>query len=213
MKKKIFLPLISLILCITTLFFAGCGNTSYKTLYEYGLDMTTTMQELINDDAYAELMGYNSYNYSKFKALDYNSPIKTYKIIGPSFEEFLHLDINKTILDKWSNYSTEIKEQFKIRFSTQAIFYNIIFSSIDNIEDNIISSDCLISKIFEGYIEETIAYLYIFEKGQPIMVTFANYNNKLTANAQFVPTTKFNTLSDTRAIFNKYGCKVDNLIL
>ena len=72
-----------------------------------------------------------------------------------------------------------------------------------------LTNSYIITKQFEGYsIKNECYYLYVFETGKPIIVTFSPSHNGIKAIAQFLITEKVYSLSALRELFGDYDCQV-----
>lgn len=72
-----------------------------------------------------------------------------------------------------------------------------------------VSSILVLYKTYSGSLTNETSLLYVFETGIPILVTFKG-KGEITAIATLIFSNQFNTLSNTREIFEPYGCDVSN---
>ena len=100
MKKKILLTLITiLIACITMFSLTACGgnndngnNSGANTnidLYDCGLEVASTIGEMVNSEEYIYLAGANHLDLSKISGSQYNSPNAVYSISIPSKNQLM----------------------------------------------------------------------------------------------------------------------------
>ncbi len=204
--KKI---LVGILLCISVcLTLVGCGKTADVQL---GLQMTSQMDELVKSDDYWELLGAPpSENGARknFIANDYDTPIKVYSISVPDpYTIFSKMDRYDEAV--WNAVSDNIKEQILNRCTIQTVFNDINFRNASH-DELIVITSYIVNKQFNNCsLKEDITYLYIFETGKPIAVTFTEENNTVYAVANFLLVPQSSTLSELREIFNEYGCSVN----
>ncbi len=213
MKKIFSIITISVLLCLTSLLFVGCNQN--QGLYEKGLEMTKGMEELVKSDLYFESVtsGIEKVNKARqnFIANDYDSPTKVYSISMLSREkaEELCVGLLKTdeLREQWNNCNDFVKEQILNKCTMQSIY-----TWINNKQGIDAISFCSLyyaMKQFDGFdLKEEISYLYIFETGKPIIVTFEKSANGMKATAQFL-LLEDTTLSGVRDEFSKFGCNVE----
>lgn len=204
-KTNITITLVLIFILTMLLLLTGC-NTSSTTLYNYGIEMTTLMEEMVKNENFKNSI---TYDLSSFIANDYDTPTNVYKISVPTSLEIIHE--NNEIYELWDKLPDNLKEQIENKFSFYTIISLIISSENENINDSYFSISWYAKKTFNGNIDKSIAYLYTFETGKPIIVIFENDNNKISATSFFIPSKSLNTLSNIREIFKKYNCNVNKL--
>lgn len=206
--KKTFTIFLSVLLCAC---FALCSGCSKKLdLYDCGKEMTVQMEELIKSDFYADNSGLNVELKSireDFIANDYDTPIKTYRIEMPNKMTlvFKLMDITET---EWNEISPAVQAQILETISLQLAIsrINIEMSSVNVFA---FTNNYIITKQFDKYsLKAEVAYLYIFETGKPIIVTFTPCHNGITARAQFLTVVDKTSLSALRELFEPFDCTV-----
>lgn len=190
----------------------ACGkshNSHYEeALFDLGIEVTKTMQEMVYSDEYISLYAAIEFEDEivKFQATDYDLPIAVYSIEIPSTKNILSKLGSKNI-EEYDKLSDNLKEQLDYRVS-----FNSIISSINAQSGTNIMAFCslLTAAKYDKDIEldKSIAYLYVFEKGIPIAVTFTKSGY---ANGQFLLLNDNNSYEDISEIFNTYSCKVDKI--
>lgn len=209
--KKVSFTFFACTLSFMIIMLCGCSKTA--DLYQLGLQMTTQMEELIKSDFYAEEMVGSSDSLDSarksFIANDYDSPVKVYSINVPDsktiFETFSGTDE-----DIWNELSDTLKEQILNKVTAQTMFMSINSKSDPDARTYAIVSAYTVTKRFENYsLKEDITYLYMFETGKPITVTFNAGDNEIQAIANFLLLPQTSTLSDIREIFSTFGCTVN----
>ena len=208
MKKFSIVILISLLTLAMTA--CGKGHNSYneKALFDLGIDVAKTMQEMVYSDEYCSL--YADFEFEdeivKFQATDYDSPIAVYSVEIPSVKDILS-KLGSENIDEYDKLSDNLKEQLDHR-----VFLSSIISSINvqNGTKTMALCSILTATKYDKDIDldKNVAYLYVFEKGMPIAVTFTKSGY---ANGQFLLLNDSKSYEDISEIFNKYSCKVDKI--
>lgn len=212
MKKKFYIFTLAILICGISILSTGC-NTPSVDLYSYGIQMTTLMGNIINNEEYMSMLDFRNSEYSDFLANDYDTPRKTYTIEIPSNAQLIEKAMakNEEYKKKFYNLPEEIQEQIQFKYSFEdSVLPFIIFK--ENISTNkvlSITSKTSAKREFEGSITSPKAYLFTFETGTPIIVLFRNLNNKIEATSYFLPSKNFSNLSTTRGIFEEYGCTIN----
>lgn len=206
MKKKFITIACCSLLCILSLFLTGC-TTSENQLYKYGLQICLDMEDMVKNEDIRNFYQDDISDLEPLIANDYDTPIAVYKINTPTTEEYI-----KTILSDRYEQFEKLPEYWKehLRYSVNIINIqiDIAMSEADTINFYTIVNYYL-TKQLEGKIVEPQAFLYTFETGTPIMITFQQYNNKILATSTFIASSKLNSLSNVREVFDKYSCTVE----
>lgn len=190
--------IISIFLLAT--FLCGCGGAKLN-LYEAGIEVTSTMEALLKDEAYVDsALGIGSGNVKDYIASDYDSPIKVYSISKHDADKF-----EKLLVKESQEFSDAAKEQ--IRFYAESFEYALNVIKLNNAKD-VVEFGFSASKVYKNCVlEEEVAYLYVFETGKPILVRFEETKGGVYANGFFLRVDA--TLSSLRDLFEPYGCKVE----
>ena len=190
----------------------ACGkshNSHYEeVLFDLGIEVTKTMQEMVYSDEYISL--YTAIEFEdeivKFQAMDYDSPIAVYSVEIPNAKDILSkLGIEN--IEEYDKLSDNLKEQLDHRVSFSSIISSINAQS----GTNTMALCSLLTATKDDKdveLDKSIAYLYVFEKGIPIAVTFTKSGY---ANGQFLLLNDSNSYEDISEIFNTYSCEVDKI--
>lgn len=190
----------------------ACGkshNSHYEeVLFDLGIEVTKTMQEMVYSDEYISL--YTAIEFEdeivKFQAMDYDSPIAVYSVEIPNAKDILSkLGIEN--IEEYDKLSDNLKEQLDHKVSFSSIISSINAQS----GTNTMALCSLLTATKDDKdveLDKSIAYLYVFEKGIPIAVTFTKSGY---ANGQFLLLNDSNSYEDISEIFNTYSCEVDKI--
>ena len=204
--KKASLLFLTIVLSVCAVLLTSCNKGA--DLYSLGLQMTVQMEELIKSDTYSKFCNGDFYESQRraFIANDYDTPTKVYQITAPDAQTILSKmsDYNE---DEWNGLSDSIKEQLLNKVTIQTIVNQI---NIQNGMDIIwVTNAYVATKQFNNRsLKNDVSYLYIFETGKPIIVTFAPYNGGIKATAQFIVIEQANSLSALREVFEPFECIV-----
>ena len=178
-------------------------------LYDYGLELTISMENLVKDNIYREFLDikeYDNFINENVVANDYNSPVKVYEITQPIAEKFFEQlpTYDKETIDKLSE---DAKEQLYNKVN-----YNTICTLLNSSQPEYINVSTIftINKTFSGSISNEVAFLYVFETGVPIFVSFEG-KSEIEATAAFVFLKEVDTLYKTSEIFKAFGCEVRDI--
>lgn len=180
-------------------------ESTERELYKIGLDLISVMDEMVGSAEYADIMATGSVNQlaASVDTNDYDSPVAVYRITLPKSDKFVKLAGNFDE-DRWNSLSKNLQKQIENRFTFSAIA-NIINSSFG-------STNLAFSSMYTAYeenkginIKRTTVFLYIFEEGTPIAVTFSKSGG---VNGQFVFLDGIESLSDARTVFEPLDCSV-----
>ena len=173
--KKTWRTVLALLLAMVLLIPAACAEEEAEPdYYTIGLKVTGLMNEIVNSEAYLSLMAIPS-TYSETRLLadtdDYDRPVAVWKITNSDFREFIFRVFGEEKWKQWDNLSENLQNMLLDRMGIPTLFtlYNgrrgtqeVSFASIANA---VLQSEELTR-------EEAVYYLYIFEKGIPILVSF-----------------------------------------
>ncbi|MBR4868298.1 MAG: hypothetical protein IKU10_03995, partial [Clostridia bacterium] len=198
------------VVCIV-LSLSACGTSVKKDsqdidLYHTGLDMISIMEEMIQSEEYADIIGANDVEelLAAVDTNDYDSPIAVYSISMPEITDLLKIAADEDG-EQWNRLSDNLKKQIEDRLS---------FSTIVNMINDQQGGAKIISfsSIYTAFdknknikVDDTTVYLYVFAEGTPIAITFSESGG---VNGQFVFLEDIDTLSKARTAFEKYQCTV-----
>ena len=210
--KKWLIKIICGLLSLNFIVLCACNNT--PDLYQKGVEITTLMGEMIESELYVEIMGSSHVDLTLVKAKDYDTPTRVYKISVPSYDTLIQKmatdETNETKIDEFNELPDNLKEQIENKFSFQVITNLINSKSGSN--GVVISSTFNARNTYNGKISSSVAYLYTFETGKPIVVFFEPFGDKqFTASGNFIFAEKLSSLSEVRELFEPFGCFVENV--
>lgn len=198
MKRRLFSLLLACILLMAL--FVSCNGKS-KTLTEYGEDVISLMVEMLESEDYISLYNLPDTYDDEINSLregDYSKSIAVYELLVPEEEltKSIGLDVKKSL-------SKELYEQ--LRSSAYASFASRI-NGISGLTVMAVSSVFTVQKNYTNKdIDTNAIYLFVFENGCPIVVTFAtNGEGSLRAVGHFIMNDKFIT-EDEKSI--KESCE------
>lgn len=207
--KKIFVLVLTFLLVVTM---TACGKGSKsnheEALLDLGIEVTKTMQEMVYAEEYISIYASNAFadEIVQFQAADYDSPIAVYSVEGPSTKEIL-LKLGSGNIDAYDKLSDNLKEQLDHRAS-----FTSVISSINAQKGTDVMALCslLTATKYDRDVEldKSITYVYIFEEGVPIAVTFTESGY---ANGQFFMLGNNTSYEDISKVFNNYSCRVNKV--
>ena len=166
MKRTISIGLLMGILLMTM--FTSCNKTP-KSIVEYGEDVISLMAEMVDDEAYGSL--YNlpaAYDktISNLRNGNYSKSSAVYELLISEDELFELID---TPIDKES-FSEDLYKH--VRSSAYASLATLI-NQKGGVEAIAVSVAFAAQKSFVNKeMDESKVYLYVFEKGCPVLITF-----------------------------------------
>lgn len=169
----------------------GCAGkdgpeNSGKSLRDHGMDVISVMEEMVKSKDYASLIGSSAEAVEEIRADlaagDYTAPLAVYEVQCPHIQDVLALAEDSTITD---GFSEALKNHLNNRAASTLV--NLI-NSRSGYAPLAAASVYSTGKTFvwEKPQENTL-YLYTFENGYPITVTFtAGEDNSMTATGTFL---------------------------
>lgn len=164
MKRKLFTILLVCSLLMTL--FASCKSNA-DVFISYGEDVISLMAEMLENEEYASMYGLSDrYNETldKLRQGDYSEFSSVYELSIPEEELIEKLDINEKDFSKdlYQYLCASSYGSFASRVNMEA-----------NVEAISVSSAFAAQKIFvDQKVDENKTYLFVFEKGCPIVVSF-----------------------------------------
>jgi hypothetical protein len=187
--------------------FASCNENS-RSLTEYGEDVISLMTEMLESEEYKSMYDLPSEYDDEINMLregNYSESIAVYEILVPE-DELLDvvLDIDKEDLSK---------ELYEYLCSSAYSSFATLINRISGSNSMVLSSAFTASKNYVSKdIDENKIYLFVFENGYPIAVTFvANGEGAVHAVGHFIINDEFIT-EDENSI--KESCEkmgIDNV--
>jgi len=191
------------------LLLTGCSQKKtvdkQKALYEQGLDLCELMGEMVESNAYSDLVG-GSFLEEVRQELEgnYGNPENVYRFIFPDGEALMEL-VAPEAVDALDEMPQELAQQVMRRFSPM-----VYISSLNTAKGSsyvAAASVYTASADLEISLEEPVYYLYTFRNGWPVFVTFTP---KGSASGMFVfmEDEKISQLPDA---LEEYGFKTEKL--
>lgn len=220
MKRICSISMIVLII-FNTLVLSSCNLSGKVDVHAVSQDIRLLMEEKTKSEDFWQVQISStpprSYEEDRqeYIANDYDYPIRCYEIkisdldVAKSKLQFRDKSDEEHYNNLPDNLKKEIDDSYKSTFKImQIIVYNI--QTIDYSHYGM-STICNTEKLLENSkIDETAAYLYIFETGKPIIIIFGETGKRqVTAIGKFITNSQYKTLSETRDIFEPYGCSVN----
>ena len=183
MKRKLFTVLLACILLLTLL--ASC-NGNPKSLTECGEDVISLMAEMLESEEYKSLYNLPAAYDDQVNMLcegNYSQSIAVYELII-SEEELLDKTIDKDELSK---------ELYEYICSSTYVSFASRINQTSGVEAMSVSAVFTAQKTYANKnIDASKIYLYVFEKGCPIAVTFvADGEDSLRAVGHFIMNDEF----------------------
>lgn len=225
MIMKIFRMITALVCCVALLL-TGCSSaddgsgdsdskgsskkqTSDKALYTIGLDVISTMDEMLKSKEYFELMGVPSSVMGIVdgaKENDYDSPAAVYDVTVPDTQTYLEI-IDSDNSELYSRLSDSLKEQVGLR-----LFPSVFVSRINAEKgDNFLAFSSLYqaSKVKDSiYLKKPRLLLYTFDEGASIVVSFTERG---VVTGQFVFIDNADSFSELEDSLDELGCSIEKL--
>ena len=144
--------------------------------YHIGLEVTSVMSEIADSETYLSLYGASDTWNDVREAVntgDYDKPVAVYAVTLDTPEAYLKIMIDKDpdSSSQWNSLSDNLQEQILNKIGVTTI------CSIVNGQAG--ASSVSFANLAQAYIknrdmkkEKKVSYLYLFEKGTPILVTF-----------------------------------------
>lgn len=192
------------ILIIVVMMSAMVGSAfAEPDYYHIGLEVTDLMNEVVSNEAYLSLIGTSGDVEEMRKVVntgDYDRPIAVYSIsldermVQVLLQNMLMQDVK--INEAYDGLSEKLKELLRSRISVQTVCsivngkMGVPYISFASISQIAMRSEALTD-------EKGACYLYVFEKGSPILVTFGYH--AATAMFLFIPKEQQGSLNDIQA--------------
>ena len=182
--KMISILLAAALLCCAAC--SACGEAEEPDYYRIGLEVTGLMGEIADNEEYLSLLlGSGAFDEirERINTHDYDRPAAVYSvrldISRPYVEEMLRDD--RESFQRWESLPSELQDQLLLRFSLPALLTRsnaragAAYIAVFNAAQAFIRNESLTG-------EESPCYLYFFEQGAPILVSFGYH----TASGQFL---------------------------
>ena len=172
MKKAIItaVAVLQILIC-----FAGCSSGENAGLYQKGLEVSKIMEEMVDSESYANIMGAPNMleeKRSQAAQVELSEPVCTYELILPDKDELVVKSGMADISD-WAKLSRPLKEQIGNRVSFQT-FASIINASMGSETLAFCSLYTAIIKDESIKCSSPVTYLYVFDIDTAVAVTFGD---------------------------------------
>jgi hypothetical protein len=173
MRKLLALAvLLAVLVCMTA---TGCAES--PDLYDIGLEVVGVMDEMVQSRDYLNLFLQNE-NAVKlidtvFNTGDYDKPVSVYRLVQTDPEKWLMAQLQDEERAVLESLSPALQEQVRIRMKGISLLTNQI-NARRGVETLSVSAvlQALLDKP-ELEIEEPEYYLFVFNKGVPVLVTYS----------------------------------------
>lgn len=193
---------------------AGETADTKQVLCDKGLEVTVLLGEMAASEEYATLLNLDNETKELLKryyvAYDYDTPTAVYEI-GQADWQKVYEKADSDALEELMKIPENVREQAElmlgnytaimVQFLSQYGYH--LFSIFHNVTA---------TKRFSVSLSYDTGYLYLFETGEPIFVTFDRAGaDEIKAVGRFVKSESFTTLSAIREAFQQYGCSVEKI--
>ena len=163
--------------CTTSYAFGESAEPDY---YQIGLDVTALMSEIVDSDAYLSILTIPKTVEEvreKVNTHDYDRPAAVYSVRLSDFEAFFQEMLLKDAktAETWNSLSPALQEQLLGRISLRSMCSGVnARTGTDAIAFSSVATAFVRNESLTG--AETSDYLYIFEEGTPILVSFGYHS-------------------------------------
>ena len=187
-----------------------CFAEDVPDYYRIGLDVTATLNEMLQDRNYLEIFytGDSVLNLlqTELNTGDYDSPTAVYRLKQKEPQEWIFQIIPGSELEKLNALSPALQEQLWNRMRGASYIANIINSKKGT---DILALSAVFKVLLnkpELDIEQTEYFLFVFEKGLPVLVTYSHhYASGMILALEHTETESADALL---AVFQPYGFEV-----
>lgn len=193
---------------------AGETADTKQVLCGKGLEVTVLLGEMAANEDYTTWLGLTD-NLREildtyYVAYDYDTPTAVYEI-GQADWQKVYEKADSGALEEFMKIPENVREQAELLLGSHLAIFNY-FTSQYGTQTIAISNALFATKRFSVSLSYDTVYLYVFETGVPIFVTFDRAGaGEIKAVGRFVRSEAFTTLSATREAFQQYGCKVEKI--
>ena len=173
--KKIMALLCAMIFCLSCTYCLAEEET--VNYYETGLKVVSVMNEMVQSRDYLEIFMSASANLdtleTTFNTGDYDKPVAVYSLKQADPMGWLKMMMSESEQEKFDALSPALQEQLLAKASGITALSNIINGQKGVDILSLTSALQAIVKLPELETEEPVYYLYLFEKGVPVLVTLS----------------------------------------
>ena len=204
--RKITALLCALILCLS----CTCCFAESPDFYAVGLEVTGVLDQMVQSRDYLELFMSSGANWdlleTKFNTGDYDAPVAVYRLSQPDPMEWLKTIMPEEEMEKLAALSPVLQDQLMARMKGMSTLSSYV-NAKGGVE--ILSLTSTLQAILDKpglEPEETEYYLFLFEKGVPVVVTCG----RNTASGMFLALDKSETESPEalQAALSPFGLEV-----
>ncbi len=164
-----------MVLILMSLSFVGCSSGKSDDLYTKGLEVTNIMEEMVDSENYANIIGVPNMGDEKkaqVAQVDLSDPVAVYELSLPNIDELI-VKLGFEDYPDWIKLTPSLKEQIenKMGFAT---FANMINSAQGSETIAFCSIYTAIIKDKSIACEKPVTYLYVFDIGTAVAVTFSD---------------------------------------
>ena len=176
--KKIMALLCAMLLCLScTCCFAESETVNTPGFYEAGLKVVSVMNEMVQNRDYLEIFMSASANLdtleTTFNTGDYDKPVAVYSLKQADALGWLKMMMSESEQEKFNALSPALQEQLLARASGLTALSNMINGQKGVDILSLTSALQAIMNMPELEMEEPEYYLFLFEKGVPVLVTLS----------------------------------------
>ena len=210
--KRSFAILLSVIMLLSL---CACGETAStkeaeKSLYEHGLDVIAVMSEMTQLESYVETYTGSGEIKEIVKSIgegDYTTPKAVYAITASAEQIAAYADV-----DALEGASDALQKTMENKFIVALISQVNGRAGAMNLAA---ASVCTAGKTFvTDEISESVIYLYTYENGRPISVTFTcGEDSTVSASGTFMMYDEFpcDSMEEIEEFFREVGASVNNV--
>ena len=167
--------------------------------YRIGLEAAGLLDEIVNSDVYLSLtLVMNDRLEAVREAVnthDYDSPVAVYEVRLDDVRGFVESSLDPENKAQWDSLPDRLQEQVLLRMGVQTFIARLnSMSGAEYISFASAANAVLRKEELTG--EKAVYYLYIFEKGTPVLVSFGYHS--AAASFVFIPEESRGSLSGIR---------------
>ncbi|MBQ9845205.1 MAG: hypothetical protein IJO54_03895 [Oscillospiraceae bacterium] len=176
-----------------SLMFTACSSSvpaagGSKGLYEHGLELVAMAEEMADSESYLEIYTGSpriSEVVSQFGQGDYSAPQKVYRLT-PTADYLAGYDMAADLSGLSDTLKKTISDKAIASLATR-------INAMDGAENLAATTVCTAGKTFvSGELTEACVWLYVYENGFPVAVTFtAGEDSTVAASAMFISCSDF----------------------
>ena len=206
MKKTVFKAAALLLSLIMLFSLTACSQqveNERPSLEVYGMEVIHMMEELVKSEFYGNAMSGSSEIHAAAQpaaAGDYSDPLAIYKITVPNLESMLELEGEELAAEGFSEELMQFLENRSVsavisQLNAMSGAYAVAAASMYTASKTFVSDE----------LKESMIYLYTFEEGVPVAVTFLKgEDNTVSAGGQFLLIDHF-SIEEIQSLLDEVG--------